>query len=168
MTRLDIFIDKLDSLSKEPIKEAYKSIQKAFLNENNDIESDLQEVYYELLYFILTDLEYGYETYLKRLELEKELELIKDIIAYDCSQNARIELNIIVKNLKVEIDMETYNPIIASKIKTFIFSGTSLNDDRYAANLAEHLVNCEQIDIDFISSFIFKRIEKKRRTILKL
>lgn len=168
MTRLDIFIDKLDSLSTEPIKEAYKSIQKVFLNENNDIESDLQEVYYELLYFILTDLEYGYETYLKRLELEKELELIKDIIAYDCSQNTRIELNNIVKNLKVEIDLEMYNPIIASKIKTFIFSGTSLIDDRYAANLAEHLVNCEQVDIDFISSFIFKRIEKKRRTILKL
>ena len=166
-TRMDKFIEKLNTLSDAPIKSLYEMGKDMYLN-NTDPILETETVYNELLYFILTDLEHGYESVLKRLEMNNDIELIKDIIAFDCSKNAKIELKDRVGNINTDIEMEVHNTFISKKLKTFVYSSMSLMDDRYIDFLVEHLVNVERIDIDFLANFINQKVKGRRRVILKV
>jgi len=167
MTRLDTLVEELDRFSNDPVKKLYEMGKDIYLI-NNDIEYETEIVFDEILYFFLTDLEYGYEGYLKKLDMNDELELLKDMIAFDCSKNSKIELSQRVQSLKIDVEMDKYNNIISKKLKTYIYSAMSLIDERYIKALITHLIDEEKIDIDFISNLINVRVKGRKKVILKI
>lgn len=167
MSKLDIFVSEINKYSDNPINGLYE-FNKNFYLKNNDVEKDTNIIYDEVLYFLLTDLEFGYEFHLKKYDLIDELETYKDIIAYDCSKNTKSDILKMCQKIKFSIENDEYPLPTKKKLNIFINSAMSLLDDRYIINLVENLINEDNLDVDFLFSIVNQRLKEKRKVILKL
>ncbi len=168
MTCLDDMVDTLQDYSSNPIKKTYNDFKEMYLSQNKDIESDLKTIYDEILYFFLTDLQYGNEGFLLNLNYYDELELFKDVVAIDISKKARIELAQKSQSMLIDITMKSYPEEISNKIKRFVYSAASIQDQRYSSILTKHMIEEEKINVEFIASLILKKIPEKKNIILKI
>lgn len=167
MTKLDVFVSELSLFSDAPILALYE-MEKKIHFVNNDVDLETGVIFDEMLYFLLTDLNYGYEGYLKRLNMDDDLELIKDIIAFDCSSKSKMELHQRIQKIKVDIEMGEYNNVVSNKLKTYLYSGMSLIDDDYISHLVKHLISVDKFEVDFLVALITKRIKGRKKNILKI
>lgn len=168
VSKLDIFVDKLDSLSDKPIKKIYNMTKESYLNKNNELDkTDL--VYNEIIYYYLTDAIEGCEFTVIVQQYQEELEHLKDVIGFEGSRTVISELSKKAQNINIEIATKKKNEDEKTKsdLNRFVLMCFSFQDNRYIDLLVEHFVVKEKIEPDLLIQNINKRIMKSEDKILR-
>ena len=168
-TKLDIFVDKLDSLSAQPIKEIFNTTREIYIDKDKLLDkSDL--IFHEFLYFYLNDPIEGCEFNVLFSGYEDEIELLKCVIAISSEKKTISELVNSAQKIRMNIiklhkrDKEE----VLNHLNRFVFMCFCFDDERYIDYLVEHLVKTEKISPDNLIHRINTRVMKNENVILKI
>lgn len=166
MVKIEYFIEELNKRSNKPIKNVFNMTLKGYINDEKEIkEKKLATIYDETMYYYLTDFMDGIEDTVLLYGYEKELNLLKDVIAIDSSEKSKKTLVEYAKNIRLKINDVSVDD--KNAIERFVWMLMSYSDERAINKLVENLLK-SGLEDDNIIQFVNKRIIANKTNILKL
>lgn len=168
-TKLDIFVDKLDSLSDKPIKKIFNTTRELYIDQDKLLDkSDL--IFNEFLYFYLNDPIDGCEFNVLFSGYEDEVELLRDVIAISSEKKTIAELVKGAQKIRMNIVKlhKRDDEKILNHLNRFVFMCFCFDDERYIDYLVEHFVKTEKISPDDLIHKINTRVMKNENVVLKI